>query len=84
MPEFGDTGSLGDALATATLDVREVNTRNGWFDGNRSVLEGHMLIVTEVAEASEAWRRWGTDDVTGCPSGDTNCTVDWYHGGKKL
>lgn len=47
-----------------TREVHEVNEVNGWFEQDRPVMTGHMLLVTEVAEASEAWRQWGLDDAT--------------------
>jgi NTP pyrophosphatase (non-canonical NTP hydrolase) len=51
-------------FADMTKAVREVNEANGWFDESRTPLEGHMLIVTEVAELSEAWREHGFEDQT--------------------
>lgn len=57
-----------DLLATTVnammREVVEVNKANGWLEKERSTLEGHMLLVTEVAEASEAWRKWGLADAT--------------------
>lgn len=44
--------------------IHAVNTANGWFDRDRSEGEGFALIHTEAAEATEAYRRWGTKDVT--------------------
>lgn len=58
------TEELRDVLSRASEQVEQVNRQNGWFDANRTVLEGHMLIVTEVAEMSEAWRETGLDDAT--------------------
>ncbi len=46
-------------------EVRKVNRNNGWYDDDRSPLEGHMLIVSEVSEATEAFRSWGLEDMTG-------------------
>lgn len=56
--------SLRVALSDATRDVRTINHRNGWFDSDRTTVEGHMLLVSEVAEATEAFRKWGLDDAT--------------------
>lgn len=54
----------GRTLQAIQAEVLEVNQTNGWFDGDRTILEGHMLLVTEIAEASEAARQWGTLDKT--------------------
>lgn len=61
-------------LEEMQAEVYEVNVANGWFDENRSVLEGGMLMVTEVAEAAEAYRAWGLDDMTGLVSQDKALT----------
>jgi NTP pyrophosphatase (non-canonical NTP hydrolase) len=45
-------------------EIEQVNRANGWFDEDRSVVEGHMLLVTEVVEATEAFRKWGLSDAT--------------------
>lgn len=44
--------------------IRKINEANGWFDSDRTPVEGHMLIVSEVAEATEAYRKWGLADAT--------------------
>jgi NTP pyrophosphatase (non-canonical NTP hydrolase) len=38
----------------------------GWYDQQPPITftESMFLIVSEVAEAFEAWRNWGMDDVT--------------------
>lgn len=58
------TNMLRVQLQSAASLVQQCNRDNGWFDAERSVLEGHMLIVTEVAEMSEAWRETGLADTT--------------------
>lgn len=50
------------SLKEMQREVLGVNQDNGWFDSERTILEGHMLIVTEVAEASEAYRMYGLKD----------------------
>lgn len=55
---------LQNILGRMQKEVYEVNFANGWFDTQATVLERHMLIVTEVAEATEAWRKWGLADAT--------------------
>lgn len=44
--------------------IHKINEANGWFDSDRTVVEGHMLIVSEVSEATEAYRKWGLADAT--------------------
>lgn len=46
-------------LAHLQSDIHEIAKAHGWWDPelNRPALSVHMLIVSEVAEASEAWRR---------------------------
>lgn len=36
--------------------VHVIAKEKGWWDKHRTPLECHMLIVTEIAEATEAWR----------------------------
>lgn len=52
-------------LPAMQAEVLAVNEANGWFDAERSVVEGNMLMVTEVAEETEAFRSWGLEDMTG-------------------
>lgn len=56
--------TLEHALETATREVREVNQANGWYDTDRTFGEGIALMHSEVSEALEAYRAWGTDDAT--------------------
>lgn len=43
----------------------DVNEANGWHEDERKPLEGHALITSEVAEATEAHRMWNSADMTG-------------------
>jgi NTP pyrophosphatase (non-canonical NTP hydrolase) len=52
-------------LAQMQAEVREVNELLGWWEGDVLFAEAMALLHTEVAEASDAWRKWGIDDVTG-------------------
>ena len=54
-----------------TSEIREVNEANGWFDTERSFGDDIALLHSEVSEAYEAWRQWGTRDAThaGKPEG---------------
>jgi hypothetical protein len=36
--------------------IHKMAQDKGWWDKKRSPLEEHMLMVTEIAEATEAWR----------------------------
>lgn len=57
-------GVVGKSLPALQAEIHEINVANGWFDDDRSTVEGHMLIVSEVAEATEAYRRWKLEDQT--------------------
>lgn len=46
---------LNDIVKEAYQTARD----KGWHDIPRSPLEVHMLIVSEIAEATEAWRKDG-------------------------
>jgi hypothetical protein len=48
-------------------EVRQINEALGWWDSDVLFLEAMALLHTEVAESSDAWRRWGTDDATAGP-----------------
>ena len=38
-------------------EIHKTAVRSGWWDNPRSPLEIHMLIVSEIAEATEAARK---------------------------
>lgn len=54
----------GAQLRALQAEARKVNDANGWFEADRHFEEGIALIHTEVAEATEAYRRWGFEDAT--------------------
>lgn len=60
--------------------VEQVNRDNGWYDSDRTVLEGQMLIVTEAAEAADAWRKYGFEDVLKCAIVPGEDTAEVYTG----
>jgi NTP pyrophosphatase (non-canonical NTP hydrolase) len=54
-------------LAQMQAEVVEVNERHDW--GNGAPVPFQTAVANlhgEVSEAWEAWRRWGTNDMTGC------------------
>lgn len=51
-------------LGAMTQEVMEWCHSKGWYDNPVSFLEAMALLHTEVSEAVEAWRKWGTDDAT--------------------
>jgi len=55
--EFDDIPDfLADGINRAVEVVHKLAVAKGWWDTPRDDLALHMLIVTEVAEASEAYR----------------------------
>lgn len=61
-------------LAAMTQEVLEWCQSKGWYDKPVSFGEAMALLHSEVSEALEAWRIWGTDDGTAgsaiTPGGD--------------
>lgn len=47
---------MGLGLNDLANDIYLINKSKGWHDKERTALENHMLIVTEVAEATEEVR----------------------------
>jgi len=60
--------------------IHDLAKRNGWWEQERSPLEIHMLIVSEVAEATEAVRNgvhpMTIDSETGKPEGERSELAD--------
>lgn len=57
-------------LREMQTEIKNLNTQKGWYDKPVPFLQAMMLLVTEVAEAAEAWRQWGLEDRTAqcrCP-----------------
>jgi NTP pyrophosphatase (non-canonical NTP hydrolase) len=50
---------------TMTAEVRAVNIEKGWRDDGKTFGDFVSLLSSEVAEALEAFRRWGLADMTG-------------------
>jgi NTP pyrophosphatase (non-canonical NTP hydrolase) len=61
-------------LAQMTAEVVENNTAKGWYENCATFPEAMALLHSEVSEALEAWRIWGTGDGTAgsayTPGGD--------------
>lgn len=51
-------------LEEMQAEVAEFVQAKGWNDKPVSFLESMALLHSEVSEAVEAWREWGTADVT--------------------
>ena len=58
------TETPAKTLTAMTQEVMEWCHSKGWYDKPVSFREAMALLHTEVAEASDAWRRWGTQDAT--------------------
>jgi NTP pyrophosphatase (non-canonical NTP hydrolase) len=52
--------SLGEMTGEVLANCKE----KGWYDTSVSFGEAMALLHSEVSEALEAWRKWGTDDRT--------------------
>jgi NTP pyrophosphatase (non-canonical NTP hydrolase) len=61
-------------------EIHSLAREKGWWDAERSPLEIHMLIVSEVAEATEAVRAGmhplTTNMMTGKPEGERSELAD--------
>jgi NTP pyrophosphatase (non-canonical NTP hydrolase) len=44
--------------------VVAINKAKGWYSQEVSFLDAMCLLHSEVSEAVEAWRNWGTEDAT--------------------
>lgn len=53
------------SIAQMTGEILDVCHAKGWYDHPVSFGEAIALLHSEVSEAFEAWRRWGTGDATG-------------------
>lgn len=58
------SASRPPTLEWMKAEIREVNEGNGWFDTERTSWESNALLHSEIAEAFEAYRQWGTKDAT--------------------
>lgn len=51
-------------LQEMSNEVHTYLVDHGWYDQPVSFLEAMALLHSEVSEAVEAWRMWGTKDMT--------------------
>ena len=51
------SASFGLYLQNLTDRIEQVNRDNGWYEDDRTPMEECMLLVTEVAEAAECYRK---------------------------
>ena len=63
-------------LVDMQAEVTEQNERLGWYDAERTVGDGVALLHTEVSELYEAFRQWGTADMTHTGVGRTKALPD--------
>lgn len=52
------------ALQSMQLEVVAVNKDRGWYDEDVPFFQAMALLHSEVSEAVEAYRNWGTEDAT--------------------
>lgn len=50
-------------IQAMAAEVRAVNMTNGWFEKDRTIGEGMALLMSEGAEAFDAWRKYGFEDT---------------------
>jgi hypothetical protein len=51
-------------LSEYQQEIYDINVKNGWFDDERQWGDDVALLHSEVSEAFEAFRDWGTEDRT--------------------
>ncbi len=59
-----DTLALRGTLNMVTSQIAANNTEKGWYDDKIEFLSSMALLHSEVSEAVDAWRVYGTADVT--------------------
>lgn len=52
------------SLSQMQAEVKANCAEKGWYDQPVSFPEAIALLHSEVSEALEAWRNWGTEDAT--------------------
>ncbi len=59
-----DTLALRGTLNTVTRQIAENNSEKGWYDDKIEFLSNMALLHSEVSEAVDVWRVYGTADAT--------------------
>lgn len=62
------------SLAALQDEVEAFNRSHGWRDVERSFGDDMALLHSEVSEAFEAYRNWGTEDTT-----VQECKIRYFH-----
>jgi len=52
------------SLAVYQAEIKRINAAKGWYETERSFGDDIALLHSEVSEAYEAYRQWGTEDAT--------------------
>ena len=71
--------AIRTAIDAMTVEVRQVNEANGWYDATRTVGDGLALLHSEVSEWLEAFRSWGLSDVTRSRCSHVTVDPDGFH-----
>jgi NTP pyrophosphatase (non-canonical NTP hydrolase) len=65
---YDDSRQQLKTLEEMQAEVRSNNETHGWYDELRLFGDDVALLHTEVSEMYEAFRQWGTEDMTGIES----------------
>lgn len=57
--------TTGIDILALQREIDEVNRASGWRELNVLFTEAMALLVSEMSEAVDAWRKWGLGDMTG-------------------
>lgn len=74
-----DTQITAKSLGEMTAEIVASNQAHGWHDNPPSLPEAMMMLVTEAAEAVEAWRVHGIADATATVAPGSVGAMDAVH-----